>query len=116
MARKDQLYFISRYAAFKERLGVCVPGKPTADSEFLQLVPRGKLSPPPQELFDLLLYYYSFFKARSKKRCSKVFLEAYKLISESTDYELQNVHHINRRFSNSFFKAFVKKGSDQLSK
>ena len=57
-----------------------------------------------------------FFKARSKKCCSKVFLEAYKLIYESTDYEVQNIHHINIRFFNSFFKAFAKKESDQLSK
>ena len=39
-----------------------------------------------------------------------------KLIYESTDYELQNIHHINRRFSNCFFKVYIKKQSDQLSK
>ena len=86
---RSALYFISGYVAFKEKLGVCVPEKLTADSEFLQLV----ITP-----------------------FSKVFLEASKLIYESTDYELQHIHHIYRRFSNSFFKAFVKKESDQLSK
>ena len=59
---RSALYFISGYVAFKEIFGVYVPEKLTADSEFLQLVSQGKLSHPPQELFDLSLNYYSFSK------------------------------------------------------
>ena len=57
---RSALYFISGYVAFKEKLGVCVPEKLTANSEFLQLVSRGKLSHPPQKLFDLSLLLLLF--------------------------------------------------------
>jgi hypothetical protein len=89
---RSALYFISGYVAFKEGLGIRVSEKLTVDSEFLEQVSRGKLSHPPQELFDLSLYYYSFFKARTTKCCDKVFLQAYQLIYESTDYDFQNIH------------------------
>ena len=84
------------------------PPIPT-EGEFLELVSRGKLSHPPSDLFDLSMYYYSFFKSRKLKCCQKIFLEAYKEIYISTDYYFDKIDAINRRFSNCFFKAFVKK-------
>ena len=99
-------FFGTGYVAFKEGLEIHVIEKLT-DSEFLQQVSCGKLSQPSQELFGLSLYYYSFFKARNKKCCDKIFIQAYQLIYEATDYEFQNIHKINKRFSNCLFKSFV---------
>ena len=86
-------------------------------SEFLTNVSHGKLSYPSGELFDFSLHCYTFFKARSEKKkcCDKIFLQAYNLIYESTDYEFENVGGIIKQFSNSFFKAFVKKESNLLN-
>lgn len=44
------------------------------------------------------------------------FLQGYQMIYGSTDYEFPNIGRINKRFSNSFFKAFVKEKSDVLRK
>jgi hypothetical protein len=112
---RSTLYYISGYVAFKEGLGIIEAPK-IIDSEFLENVSRGKLSHPPPDLFDLSMYYYVFFKARDKKCCDKTFLRAYQMIYESTDYEFPNIGGINKRFSNSFFKAFVKEQSDVLRK
>ena len=62
------------------------------------------------------MYYYAFFKARDKKYCDKTFLQGYQMIYGSTDYEFPNIGRINKQFSNSFFKAFVKEKSDVLRK
>ena len=75
------------------------------EGEFL----GGKISHPPSDLFDLSMYYYSFFKSRKQKCCQKVFLEAYEEIYISTDYYFDNIEKNNRRLSNCYFKAFVKK-------
>ena len=79
---RSSLYYISGYVAFKENLGIQVEESETLprNSEFLQLVSRGKLAHPPPELYDLSLYYYSFFKARTPKCCNKIFLQASQLI------------------------------------
>ena len=76
-------------------------------SEFLTNVSRGKLSYPPSDLYDFSLYCYAFFKVKCERKncCSKIFLQAYKLIYESTDYNFENIDSIVRRFSNSFFNA-----------
>ena len=84
------------------------PGVKTNDKNY------GKLSHPPEDLYDLSLYYYAYFKSRNPKCCRKVFLEAYNEIYSATDYEFENIASINRRFSNCFFKAFVKKESSKI--
>ena len=116
---RSTLYYISGYVAYKEGLGISGPEREfDVVSEFLKNVSRGKLSYPPQDLYDLSLYYYTFFKAMPTKRkcCDKIFLQAYKLIYEYTDYDFSNIEGINRRFSNTFFKAFVKKETDLLKR
>ena len=62
---RSTLYYISGYVAFKENMGVDLSEnlpELSAEGEFLKLVSRGKLSHPPADLFDLSLYYYSFFQ------------------------------------------------------
>ena len=114
---RSTLYYISGYVAFKESIGIDSDEKfpeIPVEGEFLELVSRGKLSHPPDDLYDLSMYYYSFFKSRSQKCCGKVFLEAYEEIYHTTDYEFDNISGINRRFSNCFFKAFAKKESSKI--
>ena len=77
-------------------------------------VSRGKLSHPPSDLFDLCLYYYTFYESRKQKCCQKIFLEAFEEIYSSTNYKFDNIEKINRRFANCFFKAFVKKENSAI--
>ena len=119
MRRRSALFYISGYVAYREGLGVAAPEyADNTDSQFLTNVSRGKLPYPPGDLFDFFLYCYTCFKARSEKKkcCDKIFLQAYNLIYESTDYEFENIGGIILRFSYTFFKAFVKKESDLLTK
>ena len=97
--KRSTLYYISGYIAFKEKIGINMVEN-CREPEFLQLVSRGKLAHSPSELFDLSLYFYSFFKSRKSKCCDMIFLQAYKLIFESTNYHFNNIEKINRRFSN----------------
>jgi len=114
---RSALYYIAGYVAFKENIGVDLSENATplpTEGEYLELVSRGKLSHPPSDLFDLSMYYYSFFKSRKQKCCQKIFLEAYEEIYISTDYYFEKIESINRRFSNCFFKAFVKKECSEI--
>lgn len=114
-SERSTLYFISGYVAFKENIGF---GETTSndipESEFTNLVSRNKLSHPPSELYDLSLYIYSFFKARSNKCCTKIFLQAYEFIYESTGYSLPNISSILKRFNNCFFKAYASSETDKI--
>ena len=110
---KSSLYFISGYVAFMEGYAVDIPEIQGDDSEFLENVSRGKLSHPPSELYDLSQYLFSFFKTREKKCCSKLYLDAYQTIYDTTGVEFENISSILRRFNNCFFKAFAKDINDQ---
>ena len=83
-------------------------------SEFTELVSRGKLRHPPHALFDLSQYIYTFFKTRPNKCCTKIFLEAYRYIYESTGYEFKDIEKILVRFNNCFFKGYAKNESDKI--
>ena len=104
--KRSSLYYISGYVTFKENLGIQVEESETLprNSEFLQLVSRGKLAHPPPELYDLSLYYYSFFKARTPKCCNKIFLQAYQLIYEASSCDYDNIKIINKE---TIFKLFL---------
>ena len=80
---KSTLYYISGYVAFKEGCSVSAPDVPADNSEFLNYVSRGSLGHPPPDLYDFSQYIYAFFKAREKKWCPQVFLDAYQIIYNS---------------------------------
>ena len=73
------------------------------ESEFTTMLSRGLLTHPPQVLYDLALYFYSFFKLRLNKCCTKIFLQAFQLIYLSSGVELENIDSVIRRFVNCFF-------------
>ena len=85
------LYYISGYVANEKKIGVSYERQGPV-SEFTNLVSRGGLSHPPQELFDLSQYLYCFFKLKKPKCCSKIFLQAYDLIHEASGYEVESIY------------------------
>ena len=117
ITKKSSLYYICGYIAHKENI-VCVDDGDDVElpdeAEFTLNVSRGKLKLPPINLYDFSQYCYSFFKARERKCCTKVFLKAFSMIHDYTNYSFDNVDSIVRRMCNCFFKAFVKKENDLL--
>ena len=99
------------YVAHKEEI-VCVDENEQAslppESEFTIKLYRGKLKLPPINLYDLGQYYYAFFKARNPECCTKIFLSAFQ-------YIFPRIDKINRRLCTCFFKAFVKKSTDDAN-
>ena len=115
---RSTLHYICGYVSRKE-------GIPCTDdtedlllpeSEFTQNISRGGLSFPPINLFDLSLYYYSFFKLKTRKCCTKIFLEVFDQIHSCTEYDFKDITSINRRLCNCFFKAFVKNFNNERIK
>ena len=54
------------------------------ESEFTQMVSRGKLDFPRENLFDLSLYLYGYYKIVIDKECINRLLTAFRLIYEYT--------------------------------
>ena len=92
------------------------PPESLPECEFTEKLSRGGLSFPPINLYDFSLYCYAFFKSKSVKCCTKIFLEAFNGIHDFTGYDFQIIASINRRLCNCFFKAFVKNASDQINR
>ena len=119
VTEKSTLYYICGYVTFKQNI-VCLDENDTVPlpeaSEFTTKVSRGKLKLPPLDLYDLSQYYYSFFKARTAKCCTKIYLQAFREIYKYTGYSFENIEQINRRMCNCFFKAFVKDATDTLKR
>ena len=115
---KSILYYICGYVAHKEEI-VCVDENEQASlppqSEFTIKLSRGKLKLPPINLYDLAQYYYAFIKARNPKCCTKILLSAFQEIHEYTEYIFPRIDKITRRLCNCFFKAFVKKSTDDAN-
>ena len=109
---KASLYYISAYIAFKEGCPAEVDSVSNIASEFLDNVNRGRLAHPPQDLYDVSHYFFSFFKNRDKKCCPKVFIEAFKVILSHTEYKFANESSILGRFINCFLQSFSKKMKD----
>ena len=117
ITEKSSLYYICGYIAHKENI-VCVDDGDDVElpdeAEFTLNVSRGKLKLSPINLYDFSQYCYSFFKAREIKCCTKVFMKAFSMIHDYTNYSFDIVDSIVRRMCNCFFKAFVKKENDLL--
>ena len=83
-------------------------------SEFTKMVSRGRLAFPKEELFDLSLYLYGYYKSVEDKKCTTCLINAFDRISDFTKYELPNQKSVLRRFANCFGKAFAMKTSDSI--
>ena len=82
---KSTLYYISGYVAKKGKIIVeddIHTERENPVSEFLNLVSRGKLHHPREDLFDLSMYLFCYYKCVGKtciKRIRKGFTEIYNL-------------------------------------
>ena len=112
---RTTLYYICGYVAFKENI-ICEDENEKSslppESEFTINLSRGKLKLPPIILYDFSQYCYSFFKSRNPKCCTKIFLSAFHQIYLYSGYHFPDVSKIIRRLCNCFFKAFVKRVTD----
>ena len=112
-SERSSLYFICGYVTFKENLEG-QKSEHSDESEFTELVSRGKLKHPPIDLYDLSQYLYSFFTIRKPKCCSKIIFQSFQYIYESSGYEFPNVVSILKRFINCFFKGYAKDETDRI--
>ena len=112
---RSTVYYICGYVSFKENLPVS-DGVVTLryKSEFTELLSQGKLKHSSLELYDLALYLYSFFKNRQSKCCSRVFLQGFMYIYESSGCQFPNIERILKRLTNTFFKGYAKDMTDQI--
>ena len=85
------------------------------ESEFTELVSRGKLMHPPSDLYDLSQYLLSFFKNRERKCCTDLFMKSFFTIYNMTDYDFPNIKGILRRYVNCFFKAYANKETEKIA-
>lgn len=116
---RAKLFYISGYVTFKELRGMTknsMEEQPynTKDSEFTQLVSRGKLSFPSRDIFSLSLYYFAYFKSLREKNCATKLIKAFHEIYESSLLDIENINSVNRRFVNTFLKGEVNKISDKI--
>lgn len=105
---RSSLYYICGYIAHKEGCMILSKNMVTSEkeSEFVSMVSRGNLDYPTEELFDLSLYLYSFYKLSNDKNCINKMLVAFQRILDFTQYEVKNSDSVLRRFANCFFKSF----------
>ena len=83
-------------------------------NQFVTMVSRGNLDYPAEELFDLSLYLYSYYKSKVDKTCVNKILVAFQKILEFPQYEIANSNSVLRRFANDFSKAFASKITDAV--
>ena len=102
---KSTLYYISRYVTKKDDITVVDDLQRVNDipeSEFLNLVSRGKLHQPREDLFDLSLYLSCYYK-RVDKACIKRLLKGFTEISNISGFDFEGKHSkILQRFVNCF--------------
>ena len=113
---KSVIYYIAGYVAKKDNLaGSTDDGhfNETPASEFTSLVSRGKLSHPPDELFDLTCALFSYYK-HVEKTCIKHLLVGFQQIYEAFHLSFESETRILRRLINCFSKAFSKQQSDKI--
>ena len=119
-SEKSSLFHISGYIAFKEQSPSTTLDNELIEirqsSEFTKLVSRGKLSYPSEDLFDLSLYLYAYYKAIPDKKCVNKLLTAFEKIYEYTGYYIENHQSVLRRFANCFGKAMVNKLTDEVKR
>ena len=116
---RASLFHIAGYIAFKENTSSTLLEESDifleADSEFTKLVSRGKLKYPSENLFDLSLYLYGYYKSITDKKCINKLLVAFEIIYNFTAYDIENHPSVLRRFANTFNKAFTKKVTDSVN-
>ena len=102
------------HVTFKENLEGSNDVLESNESEFTEMVSRGKLKHPTLDLYDLSLYLYCFFKMRKVKCCTKIFLQGFHYIYECSGCTFPNINNILKRFINCFFKGYATSETDKI--
>lgn len=113
-SERSALYYICGYVTFKENLEGSNEVLQSTESEFTEMVSRGKLKHPTSDLYDLSLYLYSFFKMRKRKCCIKIFLQGFQYIHDCSGWKFPNIDKILKRFINCFFKGYATDETDKI--
>ena len=110
------LYYICGYISMKINIGFDAPEVDSKVSEFTTKVSRGALKHPPEELFDLGLRLYTYYKSVESKSCSTRLLKAFTEIYESNYSFLDDstVHDMLQRFVNCFSKRYANLQTEQI--
>ena len=61
------------------------------------------------------LYLFSYYKSLEDKTCIKKILLGFHESYEVTNCNFDNINSILRRFSNTFSKGYVKRGTEHIS-
>lgn len=113
---RSALFYISGYVTFKEKIAASEFAESTADSEFLEMVSRGRLSHPSTDLFELAQYLYCYYKTVDDKHCRSIILKAFAEILKMCEFTFANEMSILKRFVNSFSKGLVTQQTDVIRK
>lgn len=113
-SEKSALFYICGYVAFKENLSSDTCPNNICESEFTHLVNRGKLSFPPECLFQFSMHVYSYFNL-CRGTCSTRTKRAFHQIMQCYDFDFaEKSLSICRRLTNCFYKGMVRKETDIL--
>ena len=105
---QSSLYYISGYVAKKLNIGLEAPStdiNPSV-SKFTENVSRGLLSHPTDELYQLAVSLYVYYRDVQDKSCCTKLLLAFKQIYECAHYQFDKPDEILRRFVNCFSKGY----------
>ena len=110
------LYYICGYISMKTNIGLDAPEVASTISEFTAKVSRGALKHPPEELFDLGLRLYTYYKSVELKTCSNRLVKAFKEVYDSSYSFLDDkvVQEVLQRFSNCFSKGYANMQTEQI--
>ena len=100
----------------KTEIGLDAAGVSSSISEFTTKVSRGALKHPLEELFDLGLRLYGYYKNVEMKTCSTRLVNAFREIYESSYSFLDHtvVQDVLHRFVNCFSKGYANMATEQI--
>ena len=110
------LYYICGYISMKTNMGLEAPEINSTVSEFTNKVSRGALKHPPEELYDLGLRLYTYYKNVELKSCSTRLVKAFTAIFECSFCFLDDaiVQEVMRRFVNCFSKGYARMRTEEI--
>ena len=99
---RSSLHYISGYVAKKLNIGLAAPSDHVDPntSEFTENVSRGYLSHPSDELYNLAVSLYLYYRDVHDKTCNTRLLQAFNQIYECTLGDFENPAELLRRFVN----------------
>ena len=110
------MYYICGYVASKSGIGLNAPKTPKQfeASEFTQKVSRGFLKHPTDELYELAMVLFSYYKNVVDNSCCSLLLKAFHLIYESSPCHLDNPAEVLRCFVKCFLRDTRLKKTEEI--